>query len=137
MPNEAVHTIAVPSAAQLASLTVVGDGESFIVGSPRMAEYVEVPELGAKIIEWLQQGLDVPECERRAAELAGEPVDVVDGTVALSVGVIEAGLGCEVVEPSSPLVAADVGVRRVPVPAGGDRGRGALVSAVQSVLSGC
>jgi hypothetical protein len=40
-------------------------------------------------------------------------------------------LGCEVVEPSSPVVAADVGVRRVPVPAGGDRRRGALLSAVQ------
>jgi hypothetical protein len=48
------------------------------VGSPRTAEYVEVPELGAKIIEWLQHGLDVAECERRAAELAGEPVDVAD-----------------------------------------------------------
>jgi hypothetical protein len=57
---------------------VVADGEGFIVGSPRTAEYVEVPELGAKIVEWLQRGMDVPECERRAAELAGEPVDVVD-----------------------------------------------------------
>jgi putative peptide zinc metalloprotease protein len=67
-----------PTTAQLAALTVVPDGDTFIVGSPRTAEYVEVPELGAKIIEWLQQGLDVPECERRAAELAGEPVDVAD-----------------------------------------------------------
>jgi putative peptide zinc metalloprotease protein len=34
--------------------------------------------LGARIIEWLQQGCDVEECERRAAEIAGEPVDVAD-----------------------------------------------------------
>jgi putative peptide zinc metalloprotease protein len=78
MTTGTVRTIALPTAAQLAALTVVADGDSFIVGSPRTAEYVEVPELGARIIEWLQQGLDVPECERRAAELAGEPVDVVD-----------------------------------------------------------
>ncbi|MCU1655565.1 MAG: putative transposase [Pseudonocardiales bacterium] len=57
------------------------------------------------------------------------------GTVALSVGVIEAGLGCEGVGSSSPLVAADVGVRWLPVPTGSDRRRGALVSAVQFVLS--
>jgi hypothetical protein len=43
---------------------------------------------------------------------------------------IEAGLSSEVVDPLSPVTASEVGVRRVPVPAGGDRGRGALVSAV-------
>src|SRR5205823_11666166 len=41
-------------------------------------EYVAVPGLGARLIEWLQQGCDVEECERRAAEVAGEPVDVAD-----------------------------------------------------------
>jgi hypothetical protein len=51
----------------------------------------------------------------------------------LSVGVIEAGLGCEVVDPSSPVAAAEVGVRRVPVPGPRDRGRGPLVPAVQPV----
>jgi putative peptide zinc metalloprotease protein len=67
-----------PTTAQLAALTVVADGDTYIVGSPHTAEYVEVPELGAQIVAWLQRGLDVPECERRAAELAGEPVDVED-----------------------------------------------------------
>jgi uncharacterized protein with NAD-binding domain and iron-sulfur cluster len=57
------------------------------------------------------------------------------GSVALSVGVIEAGLGSEVVDPLSPVAASEVGVRRVPVPAGGDHGRGALVSAVRPVVS--
>ena len=76
MPAETMATL--PSAAQLAALTVVADGDTYIVGSPHTAEYVEVPELGAKLVGWLQQGLDVPECERRAAELAGEPVDVQD-----------------------------------------------------------
>src|SRR5882724_11002733 len=68
----------IPSPAQIATLTLVAESDNFIVGSPHTAEYVEVPELGATIIGWLQQGMDLAECERRAAELAGEPVDVVD-----------------------------------------------------------
>jgi hypothetical protein len=39
------------------------------------------------------------------------------GSVALSVGMIEAGLSSEVVEPLSAVVTSEVGVRRVPVPA--------------------
>lgn len=76
MPTETIATV--PTGAQIAALTVVPDGDTYIVGSPHTAEYVEVPELGARIVEWLQQGLDVRECEQRAAELAGEPVDVQD-----------------------------------------------------------
>jgi hypothetical protein len=52
------------------------------------------------------------------------------GSVALSVGKIEADLSSEVIDPPAPVAAANVGVRRVPVPARGDRCRGALVSAV-------
>jgi hypothetical protein len=51
----------------------------------------------------------------------------------LSVGKIETGLGREVVEPSSLVAASDVCLRRVPVPVGGDRRRGSLVPAAQSV----
>ena len=76
MPDTVQQVAPPPSATDLAALTVVADGDAYIVGSPRAAEYVAVPEIGARIIEWLQQGLDVAECERRAGELAGEPVDV-------------------------------------------------------------
>ncbi|MER7277691.1 hypothetical protein ABT369_24950 [Dactylosporangium sp. NPDC000244] len=65
-----------PSLTQIRALTLVADGDGYVVGSPHTAEYVEVPPLGARIIEWLQEGVDVAECERRAAEAAGEPVDV-------------------------------------------------------------
>ena|SRR5436305_12560637 len=58
------------------------------------------------------------------------------GSVALSVGKIAADLGCEAAEPSGPVPAAEVGVRRVPVPAGGDRRGGPVVPTVQPVLSG-
>jgi putative peptide zinc metalloprotease protein len=66
------------TALDVSALTVIADGDSYVVGSPHTTEYVAVPELGARIIEWLQQGCDVAECERRAAEIAGEPVDVAD-----------------------------------------------------------
>lgn len=94
-----MQTVAIPSRAQVATLTLVADGDGFIVGSPHTAEYVEVPELGARIIEWLQQGLDVPECERRAADLAGEPVDLVDFlTVLADEGLFAGAEGGEHVE---------------------------------------
>ena len=68
---------------------------------------------------------------RLALHDAGGP----GGFVALSVGKIEADLSSEVIDPPASVAVAEVGVRWVPVPAGGDRGRGALVSAVQFVLS--
>lgn len=58
-----------------------------------------------------------------------------DGSVALSVGKIEEDWSGEVLDPPSAVAAAEVSVRRVPVPAIGDRRRGPLVPAVQSVLS--
>jgi hypothetical protein len=39
------------------------------------------------------------------------------GSVALGVAMIEAGLASEVVDPYPTLVATDVSVRRIPVPA--------------------
>jgi hypothetical protein len=42
----------------------------------------------------------------------------VEGSVALSVGKIAADLGCEAAEPSGPVPAAEVGVRRVPATGG-------------------
>lgn len=78
MPDDTTLTVSIPPLAQIRTLTLVADGGGFVVGSPHAAAYVEIPELGASIIEWLQQGVDIPGCERRAADLAGEPVDVVD-----------------------------------------------------------
>jgi len=48
------------------------------------------------------------------------------GSVALSVGKVEADLSGEVVDPRSRVAAVLVGVRRVPVPARGHRSRGPL-----------
>jgi hypothetical protein len=65
----------------------------------------------------------------------GDRLGEQQGSVALGVGMIEAGLIGEAVDPSSPVATSEVGVRWVPLPTRGDRRRGALVSAVQFVLS--
>jgi hypothetical protein len=60
-------------------------------------------------------------------------LDGLTGAVALVGRMIKAGLSCEI-RDGFCVVAADVSVYRVPVPTGGHRGGGALVSAVQPVL---
>src|SRR5690349_2034643 len=59
------------------------------------------------------------------------------GAVTLAGRRIKAGLSGEVPEVGSPMLAAEVGVCWVPVPAGGDRARGALVPALLPVLPRC
>ena len=59
------------------------------------------------------------------------------GAVALSVSMIEAHSSSEVLASLTFVAACEVGVRRIPVPTRGDRGRGALVSAVQPFLPRC
>jgi len=59
------------------------------------------------------------------------------GAVALAVRLIKAGLSSEVSEVGSPVFAAELGVCRVSVPTGGDRGRGAVVPALLLVLPRC
>jgi hypothetical protein len=48
-----------------------------------------------------------------------------EGSVALPDGMIKAGLSCDLSDSFSLVVAANVGICRVPVPARGDRGRDA------------
>jgi putative peptide zinc metalloprotease protein len=70
------------TADRYASLTVVRDGDGYVLGSARSAGFVAVPEVGGRVVRWLQDGDSIDECARRAAELVGEPVDVagfVDG----------------------------------------------------------
>lgn len=59
-----------------AALTLVKDGDGYVVGTPHTADYVAIPALGGQIIEWLQAGRSVEDCTAAATEVAGEPVDV-------------------------------------------------------------
>jgi putative peptide zinc metalloprotease protein len=64
------------TAGPYAALTVVRDGAGYVLGRRGGADFVAVPEIGGQVIRWLQDRATVSECERRAADLAGEPVDV-------------------------------------------------------------
>jgi putative peptide zinc metalloprotease protein len=73
---EKAATAPVPGPRRYASLTVVRDGDGYVLGSQRSPDFVAVPDIGGRVVLWLQDGTSVAECGRRAAELAGEPVDV-------------------------------------------------------------
>lgn len=71
-----------------ADLTLVRDGDGYIIGSRTSRTFVAVPEIGGTVVQWLQDGCTVEECADRAARLMGEPVDVagfVDGLTAAGV----------------------------------------------------
>src|SRR3954471_7174141 len=67
------------------ALSLVRDGDGYIIGSRSSRTFVAVPEIGGTVVQWLQDGCTVEECADRAAKLMGEPVDVaafVDGLTA-------------------------------------------------------
>jgi hypothetical protein len=57
-------------------ISIVQEGTNYIVGNSISGVYVDVPEIGALIITWLQAGSGIADCEARAATLMGQPVDV-------------------------------------------------------------
>ena len=67
---------AASSASRYAAITVVRDGDGYVLGSRRSPDFVAVPDIGGQVVRWLQDGASVGECARQAAETAGEPVDV-------------------------------------------------------------
>jgi hypothetical protein len=59
-----------------AALTLVRDGDGYVLGSRHSADFVAVPRIGGEVVQWLQAGYTVEECADRAAQVVGEPVDV-------------------------------------------------------------
>ena len=41
---------------RLAGVTVVADGDAYVIGNPRTGCYVAVPPVGAEVIGWLRAG---------------------------------------------------------------------------------
>ena len=73
MPTNTVHS---GQTRRYDGLTLVADGDGYILGSRHSADFLAVPEIGGLVIQWLQSGAGESECTARAGELAGEPVDV-------------------------------------------------------------
>src|SRR5207237_9276772 len=57
-----------------AALSVVPDGDGYVLGSRYSREFVAVPAIGGDVVRWLQEGYTVEECAERAADRMGEPV---------------------------------------------------------------
>jgi hypothetical protein len=70
------------------ALSVVPDGDGYVLGSRYTGDFVAVPAIGGDVVRWLQAGASVEECAARAEERMGEPVDVA-GFIA---GLTSAGL---------------------------------------------
>jgi putative peptide zinc metalloprotease protein len=95
--------LAAPATSRYAALTVVRDGDGYVLGSQRSPDFVAVPDIGGQIVQWLQDGASVGECTRQAAEMAGEPVDVtgfLDGLERVGLLAAEDGTGDVQVTPA-------------------------------------
>ena len=70
------------------ALSLVRDGDGYIIGSRHSRAFVAVPEIGGTVVAWLQDGHTIEKCADRAANLMGESVDVagfVEGLTAAGV----------------------------------------------------
>lgn len=77
-----------PPAARFADVSVVRDGDGYVLGNAHTGEYVIVPDIGGRVMHWLRDGAGVDECADRAEAHVGQPVDVagfLDGLVAAGV----------------------------------------------------
>ena len=66
----------VPAAAvgnRFRELTAVRDGDGYVIGSPRSPDYLAVPEIGGRVVEWLRAGHDVARCAELAEARARRP----------------------------------------------------------------
>ena len=80
--------LAAGSANRFRELTAVRDGDRYVIGSPRSPDYLAVPEIGGRVVQWLRAGHSVSRCAELAQVAAGQPVDVARFVAVLD----EAGL---------------------------------------------
>jgi len=73
---------------EFGELTIVPDGDEFIVGDPALGVFLGLPEIGVTAIENLRAGRTVGETAAILTEVAGEDVDLAEFVA----GLVEAGL---------------------------------------------
>jgi hypothetical protein len=71
-----IEAPALVAPAPYAALSIVPDGDGYVLGSRYTRDFVAVPRIGGDVVRWLQSGLTVEECASRAEQAMGEPVDV-------------------------------------------------------------
>jgi len=65
-----------PTANRFRELTAVRDGDGYVIGSPRSPDYLAVPEIGGRVVQWLRAGEDLGRCGELAEAAVGQPVDI-------------------------------------------------------------
>jgi len=93
----------------LRRLTVVQDGDEYVIGRSDLDLYVAVPRPGVVLIEALRDGSSLVEASQQASDAAGEEVDATD----FLTGLAEAGMLDDPDDAGAP--AAGIGwVERIP-----------------------
>ena len=109
MTGNRVGPVATGSANRFRALTAVRDGDGYVIGSRRSPDYLAVPEIGGRVVEWLRAGYDLDRCAELAEAAAGQPVDVGRFVAVLN----DAGLLPEEAEVNDVTAPAGVRGRRV------------------------
>jgi putative peptide zinc metalloprotease protein len=78
----------VDSRLELLPLSIVRDGDEFVVGNPQAGIFIVVPEVGVVALRQLEDGATVAEAAEAASRHAGETVDVLE----FAQGLVESGL---------------------------------------------
>ncbi len=100
-----IEAPAVVAPAPYAALSVVPDGDGYVLGSGYTRDFVAVPRIGGDVVRWLQSGLTVDECASRAAQAMGEPVDVAGFLAGLTTaGLLPDSSAVAAVAPRAPEV---------------------------------
>ncbi len=98
--SQAIPVLNLSSRLSFPPLSVVPEGDEFLVGDPQSGVFLTIPEVGVVALRVLQAGGTIAEAGTAAGDHAGEIVDVVDFAAVL----VEAGLVATV--NGAPLVPA-------------------------------
>jgi hypothetical protein len=90
---------------QVAELSIVPQGDGFLVGDAKTAVFVLLPPIGVEVIGWLREGHALDRVAQLAREHAGEDVDVADFVASLQA----LGFAREVASDVPPPVPAPAG----------------------------
>ncbi|WP_433207180.1 hypothetical protein ACQP00_40875 [Dactylosporangium sp. CS-047395] len=89
---------------RLRPLSVVEEGDEVLIGDPERGTFVAVPPVGGVVVRALLDGATLDEAAARAAEFAGEPVDLADFVTALTdLGFVDTEHAAAVLPATAPV----------------------------------
>jgi putative peptide zinc metalloprotease protein len=101
--SQAAPAFSLSSRLSFSPLSVVPEGEEFLVGDPQSGVFLTIPEVGVVALRVLQAGGTIAEAGIAAGDHAGEVVDVVDfASVLVEAGLVSAVNGAPIVASTAP-----------------------------------